>query len=224
MAKDSSWRLLEDGRIEKSDGSIIRLSSIQLVEQKQLRKQAFALIRDLLSEDWHVEDPVERDRYGDQVAVVQLSDNRSLQTLLLKKGLARVYPQLGEGPDVSEFLAAEALARDAKTGLWKLKPYQPVGAEEAVPRRFDLRNYYQLVEGKVLDVAKVRGNIYLNFGEDWRQDFTIMIPKGFAKSVEAQGLDYKDLEGKTLRVRGWLRLYGGPLIDVTDARQIEIFD
>lgn len=216
------WRLLDDGRIELEQGQVLRLASIRLVEQKGLKIKADALIRELLSnQDWSVGEPTIKDRYGDLVGIIEFSDGKSLQTALIEKGLARVYPQVGEGSDLSALFQSENVARETRSGLWALNIYQVVSAEEAVPQRFDLRNYYQLVEGTIVAVAKVRGNIYLNFGEDWREDFTIMIPKSFAKSVVAQGLNYKDLEGKRVRVRGWFRLYGGPLIDVTDARQIE---
>jgi micrococcal nuclease len=218
-------RLLEDGRIERSDGSIIRLAAIRIVEQKGLHRKAFALINQRLKQpEWVLSEPIVRDRYGNEVGMIDLGTGQTLQHLLIEQGLARVYPQADEGGDLTELLKAETQARAQKIGLWKLKTYRVITAEEAIPQRFDLRNYYQLVTGQVLAVAKVRGNIYLNFGEDWREDFTIMIPKPFAKSVAAQGLNYKDLEGKQVRVRGWFRLYGGPLIDVTDARQIEVLD
>ena len=221
---EEQGRLLKDGRIELPSGEKLRLASIRLVEQKSLKAKAFSLIEKQLANGWTVKEPIIRDRYGDQVAIIRLQSGQSLQSLLLKQGLARVYPQAGEGGDLTVFFAFEAQAREAKQGLWNFNSYHVVSAETAVQDRFDLRNYYQLVEGTIIDVAKVRGNIYLNFGEDWREDFTIMIPKSFSKSVTAQGLNYKMLKGKRVRVRGWFRLYGGPLIDVTDARQIEVFE
>ena len=32
------------------------------------------------------------------------------------------------------------------------------------------------------------------------------------------------MEGKRIRVRGWLRSYNGPVIDVTHPEQIELLD
>jgi micrococcal nuclease len=222
---EEPWRLLDDGRIELEQGQALRLASVRLVEQKSLRTKADALIRALLSnQEWAVAEPTTKDRYGDLVGIIEFKGGKSLQTTLIEAGLARVYPQVGEGGDMSALFQNETKAREAKAGLWALDIYQIVSAEDAIPQRFDLRNYYQLVEGTIVAVAKVRGNIYLNFGEDWREDFTIMIPKVFAKAVKAQGLKYKELEGKKVRVRGWFRLYGGPLIDVTDVRQIEVLN
>ena len=41
-------------------------------------------------------------------------------------------------------------------------------------------------------------------------------------SFEAAGLDFKSLEGKKIRVRGWVEKHGGPRIDTTRTGQIEV--
>ena len=35
--------------------------------------------------------------------------------------------------------------------------------------------HFAFVSGLVLDAARVKNKVYLNFGADWREDFTIVI-------------------------------------------------
>jgi hypothetical protein len=207
--------LLSDGRIVTTRDIVLRLASVKVVESEKLNQEAKALIKNhLKAGDFSVG--------VDFVGTIMLADGQSLQSLLIRHGLARVYPQTGEGDDdLASLLIAEALARTERKGLWALNDYQVIDALEAPDRRFDLRNYYQLIEGQVIDTAKIKGNIYINFGTDWRTDFTAYIPKRFARNVQRQGLDYKALRKQRVRVRGWMKLYGGPMIEVTDFRQIE---
>lgn len=62
-------------------------------------------------------DHQERDRHGRLLAYLYLPDGRLLNKVLLEKGLVAVYRKF----DFSlkeEFLAAEAVARSSKLGLW----------------------------------------------------------------------------------------------------------
>ena len=83
---------------------------------------------------------------------------------------------------------------------------------------------FQLVEGRVVDVADVRGTVYLNFGADWRSDFTIKVAKRSRKSFDAADFDLQALEGRIVCVRGWIDAYNGPMIETTHPEQIEILD
>ena len=83
---------------------------------------------------------------------------------------------------------------------------------------------FQLIEGRVREVAVVRKRAYLNFGEDWRTDFTISIAPRDRRRFLADGIDPMGYQGQRVRVRGWLRHYNGPLVDVTHPEQIEILD
>ena len=78
------------------------------------------------------------------------------------------------------------------------------------------------IEGRVLDAAVVRGRVYLNYGADWRSDFTVTLAPKVRRAFEAEGLDPEAYEGRTLRVRGWLKSFNGPMIEVTHPEQIEL--
>ena len=83
---------------------------------------------------------------------------------------------------------------------------------------------FELVEGRVIDVAVVRKRVYLNFGADWRSDFTVTIAPRTRRLFEAEGIDPNAYEGRMLRVRGWVKSYNGPLIEATHPEQIEVLE
>ena len=70
--------------------------------------------------------------------------------------------------------------------------------------------------------------LYINFGADWRTDFTVTVePADAAAFIEdvtkgrAGGIS--GLTGASVRVRGFLTRYNGPEIRVTVPEQVEIF-
>ena len=83
---------------------------------------------------------------------------------------------------------------------------------------------FQLVEGPVVGAAIVRRRGYLNFGADWKSDFTISIAPGDRKLFGPGGEDTTALEGRTVRVRGWIKSFNGAMIEATHPEQIEVFE
>ena len=81
-----------------------------------------------------------------------------------------------------------------------------------------------MVEGRVLDAAVVGRRGYLNFGEDYRDNFTISIAPRDVTTFRRAGIDILTLEGRRMRVRGWLKSLNGPMIDATHFEQIEVLD
>ena len=67
-------------------------------------------------------------------------------------------------------------------------------------------------------------NIYLNFGDNWKTDFTIGIAPKVRKKLSKQGISPLEWTHKKIRVRGWIRSYNGPYIELTHAEQIEIIE
>jgi endonuclease YncB( thermonuclease family) len=158
------------------------------------------------------------DRHGRQLAHLTLADGSWVQNVLLSQGLARVYSFPDNRALVAEMLVAERAARKARAGIWDNEFY-------AIRSPLDLARdlgTFQLVEGRVLDAARVRGTTYLNFGADWRTDFTIAVRSKFRAAFEDAGVDLLALEGRTVRVRGWLDNRNGPMIAATHPEQIEV--
>lgn len=164
------------------------------------------------------------DRYGRLVAQVFRVDGetrRWVQGELLANGHARAYglPQSFGCSD--GLLAQERIARQGGLGLWRNAAYAPRAANDWAALR-KLRSTYQLVTGTVHGVRQTKATLYLNFGPDWRRDFSAVVPLGHADRAWTETL--AGLAGKTVTVRGWVERRGGAFITINDASQIEVLD
>lgn len=164
------------------------------------------------------------DRYGRLLAhafTVRNEQRLWVQGELLRQGHARAYGLSGNFTCMTELLAHERVARLADTGLWANSAYRVRRADR--PRNLmRLRNSYEIVEGIVHDAADVRGRIYLNFGTNWRKDFTAGIDAGVLRADPVWRDELKALAGKAVRVRGWIERRNGPFIEVGNRGQIEL--
>jgi len=158
------------------------------------------------------------DRYGRKLAHLFREDGIWIQGEMLKKGMARVYSYPDNNAVVPEMMALERAARQKNLGIWALDYYQPKDHMTAGRHR----NSFQLVTGLVRNVTKVRGTYYVNFGDDWRKDFTIVIKSNAARKFIKSGRPPHDFNGKKIEVRGWLKSYNGPMIEVTHPEQVII--
>ena len=164
----------------------------------------------------------DRDRYGRLVAFAFAGDaKQSLQQTLLEQGQARVSARVGDKACADALLAAERQARAARRGLWADPNFAPLPAESSTRLR-DERGHFALVEGKVLSVHESGGTIYVNFGRRWTRDFSVIILRRNERSFAAAGIEPKQLEGRRVRVRGWLEQRRGPIIEADAPEQIEL--
>lgn len=167
-----------------------------------------------------------RDRYGRWLAHLNVQNNDNTETWiqgeLLRRGLARVYSFPDNRSRVSEMLALEREARQSQRGIWAL-PYYAIRNPDAETLG-DQLGTFQLVEGRIVDAADVKGTVYLNFGSDWRTDFTISISKKSRRLFDKASLDPAAWSGRSVRVRGWLTKRNGPMIRATHPEQIELLE
>lgn len=119
---------------------------------------------------------------------------------------------------VADMLALEAGARSRRLGIWAL-PYYRVRSIDEAPRYV---GSFQIVEGRVRSAAMVRGRAYLNFGEDWRTDFTITVAPRDRRLFALSQADLAGFAERRVRVRGWLKSFNGPMIEATHPEQIEL--
>jgi hypothetical protein len=136
---------------------------------------------------------------------------------MLSRGLARVYTFADNRARAADMLALEREARQARRGLWAHPFYRVLDATET-PEFIDS---FQLVEGRVRQVAVVRGRAFLNFGADWRTDFTVSLAPAALRRFEGGQAALRGIEGRRIRVRGWLKRQNGPMIKATHPEQIE---
>jgi micrococcal nuclease len=156
-----------------------------------------------------------QDRHGRVLAHLYRDDGLWIQGEMLKLGLARVYTFPDNRALAAEMYALEAEARAAQRGIWA-HPFYAVRASEALKGDIDT---FQIVAGTVVEAAAVKGAVYLNFGPDWRTDFTVRLDSAALKLFRAAKLDPLALKGRTIEVRGWLRFKDGPMIDASHPEQ-----
>ncbi len=161
-----------------------------------------------------------RDRNGRILAHLVRDDGLWIQQIMLQEGWARVYTFPDNRLFARDLYAAERTARTARRGLWSHPDYAVRKPDPAILKS-DMGSF-QIIEGAVKDTARVRGRVYLNFGEDYRTDFTASIAPEVMKAFTADKLDLLALKGRGVRVRGYLRDFNGPSMDLTHPEQIEV--
>jgi len=159
-----------------------------------------------------------RDRYGRTVAQV-FADGTPVQIALLEAGEVRAAPDLASAPCAKALFAAEAKAREGRIGQWR--------SAFRVADPNDIRNRvgsFQIVEGEVITATVTRGRAFINFGSDYRTDFTVTIEPEDMRVFRQARFDVPGLAGKRIRVRGWVEFYNGPEITITTPAAIEVLE
>jgi micrococcal nuclease len=159
------------------------------------------------------------DRHGALVAHV-FADGVWLQQSLIVSGLARVRTYRDTATCAAPLLADEAQARQAKRGLWLEPRHRVRNPEELEP---DIGTF-QIIEGRVASVATSRDRTFVNFGADYRTDFTVTISARDRRRLAKDGIDPATWAQKQVRVRGWLSHLNGPEVELTHAAQIQIIE
>jgi endonuclease YncB( thermonuclease family) len=162
------------------------------------------------------------DRYGRTVAfVVRQNGPIDVAGELLARGHARVAAHIGDAACAAELHSRERVARTSKLGLWS-EPYYDVIEARNAPHLLAARGRFSVVEGKVLSVRESGGTIYLNFGRRWSDALTVTISKRHERIFSGAGLPVNRLEGRTVRIRGWIEERNGPRIEASWPEQIEV--
>jgi hypothetical protein len=213
-----------DGRAVKLEGLLLPAGTRDRAPQ-YLQQQALAALSEITHghlANLDAKSPKE-DRYGRLRAQVFIADDASstwVQTAMLARGLARVSITPDRTECAAVFYAAESAARAQHVGIWTLSAYAVRPASD-VPLS-DLGTF-QIVEGKVTNAAVRGGRAYLNFGADWKTDFTVTIAPDDMKAFRDHDIDPATFyAGKTLRVRGVVEQLNGPEIEIATPEQIEI--
>lgn len=166
----------------------------------------------------------EIDRYGRLYAfAVAAGRTETLQAELLRAGAARVSARVGDWNCAKTLLKMERAARESHRGLWARAASSPLSASDS-PKIRAKRGHFVLVEGKVLSVHQSGGTIYLNFGRHWTRDFSTVILRRNKRLFADVGIEPERLHGRRIRVRGWVELRRGPVIEADRPEQIEFVD
>lgn len=204
--------------VRLKDLRTLRLANIQMISHEPSAQQW--LVSQLNQKEVQLAyDKRATDRDSKLVAqVYSLDRNVWLQAELVNAGYARVYSWPSIRACANTLLKLEAGARQAGRGLWA-EPQNQIRTPEQLAAT---AGTFQIVEGRVRSVSIGRERSYLNFGENYRTDFTITISKRDMKLFTAAGIDPKTYDGKNIRARGWVGLLNGPEIEATHPEQIEL--
>lgn len=203
--------------IKQDDGTVIRLSGIRA--DSDIAK---ATLQKLVDGQTLILENKNTDRYGRMTADVYCTKHKDrlwLQGEMLRQGMAFVYPPTGGESHLDEMLKAEQEARHEKRGLWNEGAHADLPADDPAKIKY---GHYAFVVGKVAKAERVKNMVYLNFGADWRTDFTAAIAAHDLKAFRKVGIDPLEYRDKTIRVRGWAKRDFGPMITVTNPAQIEV--
>lgn len=237
----NSLKHTQSGRVDKvidgltillKDKTILRLASLDIPDFHQtqnapIAQEAHTLLNSLLPEGSEIMIYQTRmakkgreNRMGHQLGhIVTKKEPQWINGALLAHGLARVYTSPNAPEMNDQMLMVEDEARREKRGLWaegsEYNVLTPETADQAMGK-------LAIIEGVVVKSASVRNNIYLNFGQDWKTDFTVMIIPSLRKKLAHKGIDPLGLSGKKLRVRGYVREYNGPLIELETPEHFEL--
>lgn len=216
---------VRDGRtLLLDDGRELRLAAIEASGDSSDKLLALIGGRPLRLERAGSGQGLSQDRYGRLLAFAFPGDGRqSLQESMLEAGFARVSARIGDKACADALLTAERAAREGRRGLWADPNFAPLQAEN-LSRLQSERGHFALVEGKVLSVRESGATIYVNFGRRWTRDFTVTILRRQQRAFAAAGVEPKRLEGRRIRVRGWIEQRGGPIIEADAPEQIEFVD
>lgn len=161
---------------------------------------------------------IDKTRWGAAIVDARRAgDARTLQERVIEAGAARVAPQTDNLELIDRLLEAERAARDASRGLWRERAYRVFDAASA---RGAIGGFH-LVEGQVRRAAMARDRFYLNFGDDFRTDFTASARRAIYRRWRDDGFDLEQLDGAHVRIRGYVRDINGPSIELEHKRQVE---
>jgi endonuclease YncB( thermonuclease family) len=215
---DGRTLTLVDGREIRLAGIEIPLGEAGLAAMDALR----GLVADLAVA---LKGPSSTDRYGRLVVypfVLREGSEQGVVPALLAGGYGLVRPSPETACTAENFVAERAARRD-KLGLWA-DPYYDIIKADSPTAIAERRGTFSLVEGKVVSVRESGNTIYVNFGRRWSEDFAVTMQKRNERAFVDGGIEPKKLEGRRVRVRGWIEERGGPRIEALHPAQLEIVD
>jgi micrococcal nuclease len=212
--------------VQLDNGQIVRLSGVHFPDYDaenpgELSITALQILKDMLSrkevrvfqtpkKDWGREN-----RMGHALAHLQrVEDGLWVQGALLGIGLAQVKTSQRNPEMADNMYALEADARADRLGIWAQSTIlTPKETEERI-------GDFVIVEGRIVSVAMNKNRLYMNFGGNWRDDFTVSIPPSDLKRFSQAGLDPLQWGGQVVRVRGTLESYNGPAMEINHPEAI----
>ena len=215
-------RVERDGALVLEGGQSVVLEGIRLPGPDRpaapVAEEALAALRALTKGALTLTSTSPRsDRYGR--IRVQAFGTAWLQVELLKRGLARVAVMPDRQECSPDFYEAEIEARQARHGLWTLPEF---AIRDAIA--FDApAGSFQIVQGRIVNVASHDGRVFLDFNEDYRKGLSAIVAPEDRKAFRDSDLVLEELVGRDVRVRGIVEDFNGRReMALSNPRQIEL--
>ncbi len=161
-------------------------------------------------------DVEKRDRYKRLLGYVFV-DGTFVNRVLLEEGLAVLYTRPPNVKYVDKFLSAQKKARFQRKGLWGA--YEIIRPQQA--HRFI--GQIRTVRGRVLSCMCTSRACFLNFGPDYRTDFTVVIFRSSFPYFHQAGINIcSRYSQRVIEVSGRIREYNGPEIVVNIPEEITL--
>lgn len=151
---------------------------------------------------------------GELIAHAVTADGHWLQHALVESGMVFVFPRGGQKEGIESLYAAELAARFSQRGLWAELDLLAEADDDIDTGRV------KIVSGRVISAARAGDRLYLNFGENWRRDFTAEISPRALRHFRKAGIDPLSLQSARVEVRGWVTWKGGPHIMLEGPEQL----
>jgi hypothetical protein len=222
-AADRLENVTPEGDLVLAAGGLAKLAGIRLPEAPQRRDQALAWLRARTGLPLIVHGPEQRDRWNRLSGRITHKGESAWLDLahgLVESGLAVVDPGVSDTFCQPELLALEETARERHLGVWADDGYNPIHAEHLAHLRERVGSFV-LVEGRIRSVGERSQRTYLNFGEHWTDDFTIIIPRRTWTLMAGRGLSAAALKGQRIRARGILQSWQGTALTILVPDMIE---
>lgn len=231
IAKAEVKRIIDEQTLVLDNGKVIQLTGLYFIYNKNGRGPDALRAYDVLQQEFldkFVKIYQTKDEktgrvngFGHELGHIVRDDGTWLQGSLIASGLARVYttptnPELHE-----DMLSLEREARLGDMGFWTHNGWSIKKADLPQDIKSD---QFQIVEGHITSVSSRNNNIYLNFGSDWKTDFTLTISSSLRREFSKLGHSPMDWAHKHIRVRGWVERYNGPMMEIKHPSQIEFLD
>jgi micrococcal nuclease len=218
-------KVFDGDSVKLSDGREIRYIGIDAPETGGNRPAEFggkeaADLNERLVDGKEVRlefDTEKEDHYSRTLAYVYVRETMINRELVLS-GVALAVPYPPNLKHQRELSAAMDEARRAKRGLWADPGRWMVDSDDT--SRFIGES--KTIVGRVVSTGLIGAGIFLNFGPDYKTDFTAFIPRDdlayFSETGVTNPADY--YRGKTVEVTGSIYEKNGPSITVRHPGQI----
>lgn len=202
-------KVVDGDTIYLNDGRKIRLIGINTPEigRKGKPSQAFArqakkTLSQLLKHNKMIGlayDRDKKDRYKRILAYVNLEDGRSIEQILLAKGMAHSIAVPPNDTRIDCYRMIERRAQNARLGIWQLPENQWIDAHDLSSKSKGFR----FVRGTISGYSESRKSIYLKL----TPELSIRIAKKDKQYFSNK--QFKKLPGESVSLRGWVSTYKG---------------